>query len=110
MLAFAHRYIFFGKIGKISEFLARLPFDLKRIQLPASPWADHGGHALLHLAQDIGRHRGPLGPAVGRALQHSVFNQVLFVAIVGKDHRFPFGIAAEHHVSVKDAAELSKEG
>lgn len=39
-----------------------------------------------------------------------MFNQVLFVAVVGEDHRLPFGIAPEHHVSVKDAAEFSKEG
>lgn len=39
-----------------------------------------------------------------------MFNQVLFVAIVREDHRLPFGIAAEHHVGVEDAAELSEEG
>lgn len=87
-----------------------LPFDLKGIQLPASPQADHGRHALFHLTQDIGRHRGPLGPAVGGALQHSVFNQVLFVAVVGEDHRLPFGVTAEHHVGVEDAAEVPEEG
>lgn len=94
----------------MGEFVACLPFDLKGIQLSASPRADHGGHALLHLTQDVGRHRGPLGPAIGGALQHSVFNQVLFVAVVGEDHRLPFGVAAEHHVGVEDAAELSEEG
>lgn len=94
----------------MGEFLAFLPFDLKGIQLPASPWADHGGHALLHLTQDFGGHRGPLGPPLGGALQHSVFHQVLFVAVIGEDHRFPFGVAAEHHIGVEDAAELSEEG
>lgn len=30
--------------------------------------------------------------------------------MVGEDHRLSFGIAAEHHVGVEDAAELSEEG
>lgn len=87
-----------------------LPFDLKGIQLSAFPRADHGGHALLHLTQDVGGHGGPLRPAVGGALQHGVLDQVLFVAVVREDHGLPFGVAAEHHVGVQDAAELSEEG
>lgn len=39
-----------------------------------------------------------------------MFNEVLFVAIVREDHRFSFGVAAEHHVGVENAADLSEEG
>ncbi|TNN55514.1 hypothetical protein EYF80_034256 [Liparis tanakae] len=60
--------------------------------------------------QDVGGHRGPLGPAVRRALQHVVFDQVLLVAVVREDHRLSFGVAAEHHVGVEDAADLPEEG
>lgn len=83
---------------------------MERIQFSALPWADHGGHALLHLTQDIGRHGSPLGPAVCGAFQYSVLNQVLFVAVVREDHGLPFSVTAEHHVGVEDAAELSEEG
>lgn len=87
-----------------------LPFDLHRIQLSAFPWADHGRHAFLHLTQNISRHRSPLGPTIRGALQHVVFDEVLFVAVVRENHRFPFGITAEHHIGVENAAEVSKEG
>lgn len=86
-----------------------LPFDLHGFQLSAFARADHGGHALLHLTQNVGRHRSPLRPTVRGALQHVMFNEVLFVAIVREDHRFSFGVAAEHHVGVENAAEVSEE-
>ena len=86
-----------------------LPFNLHRIQLSAFPRAGHGGHTLLHLTQNIGRHWSPLGPAICRAFQHIMFNQILFVAIVRKDHGLSFGITTEHHIGVKNAAEISEK-
>jgi len=87
-----------------------LPFDLHRIKLSASARADHGRNAFFHLTQNVGGHRGPLGPAVCGALQHVVFDEVLLVAIVREDHRFSFGVAAKHHVGVENAADLPEEG